>query len=108
MDNTEKLIMLKTFLGISDTSEDTTLEAYLLASSQEILQYKYSYASKIPEVVDTEDEIVQILAVVAGFNLIGMENQTSHTENGIDRKFKYSDMVEYIRNNITPYVKIGG
>ena len=40
------------------------------------------------------------MAVLAGYNMIGAENQTSHTENNISRAFKYSDMLDYIRNNV--------
>lgn len=45
---------------------------------------------------------VQVMACVAGYGLIGLENQTSSTENGITRQFKYSDMVQYIHGNIVP------
>lgn len=43
---------------------------------------------------------VQIMACVAGYGISGAENQTSHSENGINRNFKYSDMVDYLHAHI--------
>lgn len=178
MTTAEKLTMLKTFLGISDTSQDGLLNAYLDFSKKEIISWRYGY-SKYPNIakatnsydtpisvsatmfsaaispttsnsytftysdanaswqyngsnvdlseygllypeyvepVDAETIIVkynesylaefdtvQVMACVAGFNLSGAENQKSHSENGINRSFRYADMLEYIRDNVPPY-----
>ena len=109
MDASTKLNNIKIMLGIdaSDTSMDATINAYLSMSTQEILWYKYSLVG-VPEgktVVDPEDEIVQIHAVLAGYNIRGAENQTSHNENQIYRTFHYTDMVQYIKSNVIPYAR---
>ena len=73
-----------------------------------IEQWKYSLVG-VPDGqtdVDPEDEITQIHAVVAGYNIRGAENQTSHNENQIYRTFDANDMVDYIRNKIIPYAKV--
>lgn len=109
MTDTQKLTYLKAMLGISDTSQDTLLTTYLAMATQEILQFKYSLVG-IPTgqtEVDAEDEITQIHAVVAGFNIRGAENQTSHNENQIYRTFDANDMVDYIRNKVIPYARLG-
>lgn len=108
MTNAEKLTYIKAMLGIADTSEDSMIETYLALSTQEILQFKYSLVG-IPEgqtVVDPEDEVTQIQAVIAGYNLRGAENQTSHNENQIYRTFHFTDMVEYIRNHVIPFARV--
>ena len=109
MTDTQKLTYLKTMLGITDTAQDTLLTTYLSMATQEILQFKYSLVG-IPTgqtAVDAEDEITQIHAVVAGFNIRGAENQTSHNENQIYRTFDANDMVDYIRNKVIPYARLG-
>ena len=105
MTDNEKLTMLKTILGITDNSQDTLLGVYLTAAKKEIIGWYYS-----PNTTETEVpsnlEMVQINAVVAGYNIRGAENQKVHNENGINRTFNYTDMVQYIRNNVPGYAKL--
>ena len=107
MTDTQKLTVLKVMLGISDTAQDTILTTYLDMAAQEIVNWKYSLVG-VPDgaEVDAEDEITQIHAVVAGYNIRGAENQTSHNENQIYRTFDANDMVDYIRNKIIPYARV--
>jgi hypothetical protein len=51
-------------------------------------------------------DTLQIMACMAGYNLIGTENQTAHSEDGISRTFKYSDMLSYIHSNLAAYCGI--
>lgn len=109
MDASVKLGYIKTMIGIdaSDTSEDALINTYLDMAKQEILNFKYSLVG-IPEDitdVESEDEMTQIFAVVAGYNDRGAENQTSHNENQIYRTFHFTDMLEYIRNHVIPYAR---
>lgn len=105
MTDQEKLTMLKTFLNLNDTSEDAKLEVYLSASAKEIIAWHYGNETT-KTAVPKEYEMTQIQSVVAGFNLIGAENEKTHNENGINRTFRYSDMLQYIRNEVTPYAKV--
>ena len=109
MDASVKLNYIKTMIGIaaSDTRKDALIQTYLAMAAQEILNFKYSLVG-IPEgqtEVDAEDEITEIHAVIAGYNIRGAENQTSHNENQIYRTFKTSDMIGYIRNRVIPYAR---
>jgi hypothetical protein len=95
-------------VGITGTAEDALINVYLTLAAQEILNWKYSLVG-IPDGltdVDAEDEVVQIHAVIAGYNIRGAENQTSHNENQIYRTFDANDMVDYIRQKIIPYAKV--
>ena len=101
MTSDEKLDMLSVLLNPSK-EESGRLEVYLQMAEKEILAWRYSYASQIPQSVPEEYEMTQIHAVLAGFSISGAENQTQHSENGINRMFKYPDMVAYIRSNVLP------
>lgn len=122
----EKLEILKTLLGIVDppapepelaksaeeeeTPQDHLLNTYLDLAKREIISWIYHLQAEVPpEVTDVPErfEVVQIMAVVAGYNLNGAENQTSHHENGINRSFRYADMVQYIRANVPANVGFG-
>lgn len=103
----EKLAKVKQILGITDESYDEKLTMYLNLSKDELLSWLYS--GKIPEgVTDVPPmyEVTQIMACVVGFGLEGAEGQLAHSENGISRSWKYSDMVEYIRNHVFPNVEV--
>lgn len=102
----EKVQMVMKLLGESDTSTEDTIEVYLKAAGREIIAWRYSYASKSVSEVPTEYEMTQIYAVIAGFSMSGAENQTFHNENGIQRTFKYSDMLNYIRAHVVPKVGV--
>ena len=106
MTDTEKLVMIKTMLQIeqSDTGEDALISVYIFAAAKEIIGWRYSYSAKYVDIteVPAEYEMTQISAVVSGYSQIGAENQTSHSENGIGRSFKYEDMIAYIRNHVVP------
>lgn len=104
MNASDKLTYIKAMVGITGTAEDALINVYLTLAAQEIINWKYSLIG-IPEGmtdVDTEDEVVQIHAVIAGYNIRGAENQTSHNENQIYRTFHFTDMIEYIRSHVIP------
>ena len=102
----EKLSMVKSMLGFTDTSEDERLKVYLTASEKEILSWRYSYSEEMPTEVPAEYEMTQVYAVIAGYSQSGAENQTVHNENGISRTFKHEDMIAYIRNHVIPIVRV--
>lgn len=106
----EKLEMVKSILGISedDMSEDKHITTYLTIAKNEIISWRYSYACTEEPVteVPAEYEMVQIHAVVAGYSIRGAENQKTHNENGINRTFSFSDMIDYIRAHTVPICKV--
>lgn len=111
MTSAEKLVTLKTLLddGGSLPSDDK-LNTYLNLSEQEILAWMYHQIGGVPEDVVTVPErydVTQIYAVVAGYTHAGSEGQTTHNENGIQRTFKYADMLDYIHQNVYAIVRVG-
>ena len=96
MTNAEKLNRVKLLLGITATDEDTLLSGYLDLAKDTIIGHLCSvYTPSIPLLdVPSKYEAVQVMAVIAGCNLIGAEGEVIHNENGIHRHFEYSDMLD--------------
>lgn len=111
MKSADKLAMVKSILNIEDTAEDKRIEVFLSAAAREIMSWRYSYSDQFhysddPGEVPVEYEMTQVFAVVAGYSQSGAENETAHSENGVSRTFKHSDMVAYIRSHVIPLVKV--
>lgn len=112
MTDAQKLITVKTLLedGSGYIPTDTTLNTYLEIAESEILNWMYHLVGGVPEgVTDVPSryEGIQIYAVVVGWTHAGAEGQTLSIENGVHRDFKYSDMLDYIHNNVLPIVRVG-
>ena len=110
MTDAEKLATVKTLLGDSgEVPPDATLTTYLNIAEREILIWRYHLVGGPPTAMTTipaEFEPVQIYAVVAGYTHAGAEGQNSHDENGVHRRFLYSDMLDYIHNKVLPYARV--
>ncbi len=105
----DKIAMLRALLRGDAVATDEVLTALLTFAEREILSWMYRSYPAIPEnvtEVPREYEMIQIHAALIGYNLSGAEGQTAHTENSITRQFAYSDMVAFIRKNVTPYVYV--
>jgi len=101
-----KLDTLKALLG-GDASKysNDELNTYLMFAENAILDHLYSAMTRPDDaVLMMQHETVQIQAVIAGLNAQGAEGEAMHSENGISRTFKYSDMIQYIESHIMPYV----
>ena len=112
MTNEQKLEIIETLLedgsGYMPTTE--TLETYLTLSANEILAWMYHLVGGVPENVTdvpSKYEGIQIYAVIVGFTQSGAEGQGQSIENGVHRNFKYTDMLDYIHNNVLPIVRVG-
>lgn len=107
MKKADKLNKLITLLGASQ-SDSALLEIYLDQAGDEIMNWLYSSTNEDPSEYPFPEKYdwVQINACITGFNLSGGENETHHSENGITRDFKYSDMLDYIHAHVYPYVGI--
>lgn len=110
MNCASKMANLKTLLGIalSDTTQDDQLNVYLSMAKEEILNWMYVNFADVPEDAEVPDKyaVVQVNAVIAGYNLQGGENEFKHVENGITREFHYTDMVDYIRAHVYQKVRM--
>ena len=111
MTDVEKLTMIKELLTDGGTlPSDEKLTTYLALAKQEILNWMYSQIGGVPEgvtEVPVKYEVTQIYAVVAGYTHAGSEGETQHNENGINRMFNAVDMLDYIRRNVLPIVRVG-
>ena len=112
MTDAEKLTTLKVLLedGSGYMPSDNTLNTYISLSKSEILAWMYHLVGGVPDDVTNvpeKYETVQIYAVIAGWTHAGAEGQTLSIENGVHRDFAYVDMLDYIHNNVLPYVRVG-
>ena len=111
MTNAEKLNMIRTLLDDGGAlPSDEKLNVYLELAGNEILQWLYHQVGGVPETVYTvpaKYEVTEVYAVVAGYTHAGAEGQREHSENGIGRQFIFSDMLDYIHQNVVSYARLG-
>ena len=112
MTDAQKLITVQTLIedGSGYMPSDETLSTYIEIAGNEILAWMYHLVGGVPEgVTDVPSryEGIQIYAVVVGWTHAGAEGQGLSVENGVHRDFKYSDMLDYIHNNVLPIVRVG-
>jgi hypothetical protein len=112
MTNEQKLEIITTLLedgsGYMPTTE--TLETYLDVARAEILSWMYHLVGGVPNdvtEVPAKYDSTHIYAVVVGWTHAGAEGQTVSIENGVHRHFSYTDMLDYIHNNVLPFVRVG-
>ena len=111
MTDAEKLTVIKTLLDDGgEMPSDEKLNTYIQIAGQEILAWKYHLIGGVPDdvtEVPAAEDVTHIYAVVAGYTHAGSEGEKQHNENSVNRVFIYADMVDYIRNNVLPYVRVG-
>ena len=111
MTDAEKISKIKTLLDDGgEMPTDAKLLTYLSMAGNEILSWMYHLIGGVPTDVTTVPiryENTQIYAVVAGYTQAGAEGESNHSENGVTRDYRYSDMLDYIHNNVLPYVRVG-
>lgn len=111
MTDAEKLTRVKLLLEDGGkVPSDEKLTEYLTIAGNEILYWMYHMVGGVPldvTEVPTKYENTQVYAVIAGYTQAGAEAQSHHNENGVVRIYRYSDMIDYIHNNVLPYVRVG-
>lgn len=112
MTEAQKLRSVKVLLedGSGYMPTDETLTEYIDLAGNEILAWMYHLVGGVPDDVITVPpryETVQIYAVLAGWTHAGAEGQSVSIENGVHRHFAYTDMLDYIHNNVLPYARVG-
>lgn len=79
---------IKLILGIADTSKDALITLYITMTTQDILDIMYPYGIPVDvTAVPAKYESVQILMVIFWYNTQGVEGQSVHSENGINRSY---------------------
>lgn len=112
MTDAEKLNSIKILLedGSGYMPTDETLTEYITLAKKEILAWMYHLIGGVPEdvaEVPAKYDTIQIYSVIAGWTHAGAEGQTVSIENGVHRHFSYVDMLDYIHNNVLPFVRVG-
>ena len=112
MTDAQKLITVQTLLedGSGYMPSEDTLKTYIDVSGSEILSWMYHLVGGVPDdvtEVPSKYEGIQIYAVVVGWTHAGAEGQSVSIENGVHRHFDYTDMLDYIHNNVLPIVRVG-
>ena len=112
MTDAQKLITVQTLIedGSGYMPSDETLNTYIQVAGNETLAWMYHLVGGVPDgvtEVPSKYEGIQIYAVVVGWTHAGAEGQGLSIENGVHRDFRYSDMLDYIHNNVLPYVRVG-
>lgn len=112
MTDAEKHTTVKTLIddGTGYMPSDETLNTYIQVAGNEILAWMYHLVGGVPDSVTevpSKYEGIQIYAVVVGWTHAGAEGQGLSIENGVHRDFRYSDMLDYIHNNVLPYARVG-
>lgn len=112
MTDAEKLNSIKILLedGSGYMPTDETLTEYITLAKKEILAWMYHLIGGVPEDVTdvpAKYETIQIYSVIAGWTHAGAEGQVVSIENGVHRRFSYTDMLDYIHNNVLPFVRVG-
>lgn len=112
MTDAEKLTTIKTLIddGSGYMPSDETINKYISLAQSEILSWIYHLVGGVPSdvtAVPPKYETIQIYAVIAGWTHAGAEGQTASVENGVRRDFSYVDMLDYIHNNVLPFVRVG-
>lgn len=112
MTDAQKLTAIGVLLddGSGYAPSEETLKTYLSLSGNEILSWMYHLVGGVPTgvtEVPSKYEGIQIYAVVAGWTHAGAEGQSVSIENGVHRHFSYNDMLDYIHQNILPFVRVG-
>ena len=112
MTDEQKLRSIKVLLedGSGYMPTDETLTEYITLAQGEILAWMYHLVGGVPEDVTdvpAKYEGIQIYAVVVGWTHAGAEGQQVSIENGVHRHFAYTDMLDYIHNNVLPFARVG-
>ena len=112
MTDSQKLTTVKTLIedGSGYKPSEETLNTYISIAGNEILAWTYHLGGGVPDdvaEVPTKYEQIQIYAVVVGWTHAGAEGQGLSIENGVHRDFRYSDMLDYIHNNVLPIARVG-
>ena len=100
MKHEEKLTVLRTMVGGSDTDE--VLSAYLNLAGDKIITKAYPYEDGVLD-VPSQYHYLQVEIAAYLLNKRGAEGQTAHTENGITRTYESGDVPASMLRAVIPH-----
>lgn len=100
---TDRLALAKTLLGLTGTTEDTLLLAFLSIAGTKILQRAYPFGTALED-VPLRYLNLQVEIVVYLYNKRGAEGQTVHNESGVSRQYENGDIPNSLLWSIAPSI----
>lgn len=101
-----QLDLLKSRLGLTDTSEDTLLIEYLDKASEKILNRLYSLVGRSSsQELSTYHEKIQLDLAEYYYLKRGAEGESMHNENGINRTYT-SNYEDKLLADVIPFAKV--
>lgn len=88
-------------IRIPENNNETELEELLESAKAVILSRRFPFGEP-PEEIENRYKDLQIRIAVEMYNKIGVEGQTSHSENGISRSYASASVSEDLLREITP------
>lgn len=95
----EELDALKKLLKIDNDSEDEILTLFLENAGNIICEIRNTVT------VEPKYKLTQIKIAIELYNKMGVEGQTSHSENGISRGYENAGISKSLLDEITPFAK---
>lgn len=99
---------LKTYLEITDNSEDSLLSLLLSDAEKEVLNKRYPFGYTEEEITDALERYSFIIRNIAIYlyNKRGAEGETGHSENGINRSYEKAGIPDSFIAGIVPMAKV--
>lgn len=90
---------------IPEEVNDDVLEDFLESAKAVILSRRFPFGEQ-PTEIESKYKDLQIRIAVEMYNKIGVEGQTSHSENGVSRSYSSANVSEELLREITPKVGV--
>ena len=90
---------------IPEEVNDDVLEDFLESAKAVILSRRFPFGEQ-PTEIEPKYYDLQIRIAVEMYNKIGVEGQTSHSENGVSRSYASANVSEELLREITPKVGV--
>lgn len=90
-------------LMMGEDYSDELLSAYISHAQTECARWEYQLIGEPDDLDLSKYDYIVVNAVIFAMSLRGAEGETQHSENGILRGYKWSDMYQYIHDHLVPY-----
>lgn len=99
---------LKTYLGITDDSEDALLSLLIDQADKKILnkRFPFGYTEEQKSQALQQYSDIELDIAVYLYNRRGSEGQTSHNENGTNRGYESAGIPDSYVKDIVPLCKV--
>ena len=88
-------------IRIPENNNETELEELLESAKAVILSRRFPFGEP-PEEIENRYKDLQIRIALEMYNKVGVEGQTSHSENGVSRSYASASVSEDLLREITP------